>query len=440
MIQMPSTLQLVRSVVTMMVLASAVLSLQAAEPATVDEATKVIDFSKFRLFGSEPQAEYQVVAGQGYIARGKIVDVARDIQRELAKQNWKELEGTAVTPEYASAAYARDGFVVSLSCMPGGEDGHVRIRLANLGNVDFKSLPLPRGSKEVHSSALMGMFQCDAKVDVVAKELRSSLTKQGWRPFGEVIGSFYMRKNAVKLMVSVDVAPGLDGKAVIQLSSEQLSCVIPLPENFENAQYDDSQMTMSFDSSQSQAELFSLYKPVLGKDGWKATTENAVRIDFRDHLIFRNPKRELIELAIHDFDGKTRCKVVFQTASNVEELDQLAKAAMDKAKKKREAEAQTPVPEARVKLAKGLKVVEQNERSVESSAPAGQSRKIVEAWLKEWEIEGWKVETVVTEDVVGKFELKRDNFELHLDYVDPGLVPAMISLSVFGKGKLVLAK
>lgn len=414
-------------------------SLPAAEPATVEDASKTIDFTKFPLFGANPEPDYRVVARQGYATEGTIVNVVSEIQRELTKRKWKEIEGTTLTPEYGTATYTMNGFAVTISAAPVG-DGRIRIRVDNLGNVELKSLPLPRGVKEVYVSPLMAMYQSDEKVDDVATELRSSLTKQGWTPFGEVIGSFYVRKNAVKLLVRVDAAPGLEGKTVIQLSSEQLSCVIPLPDNHENTQYDDSHTTMHFDSSQSQSALIDFYKETLGKDGWKPTTENAVLIDFRHHLIFRNAKKELIEIEFQDVEGKTRTKIVFQTAEKVDELDRMAKIALEEAKKKREMAAKTPVPEARVKLAKGLKVVDKSDKSVETSVAAGQSRRIVKAWLKEWVKDGWKVETVVEEDALGEFHLRRDSLELHLDYVDPGVIPATVSLSVFGNGKLVISE
>lgn len=412
----------------------------AAEPATVEEAAKAIDFTKFPLFGGDPAVDYQVVAGQAYSTTGTITKVATQVQDELKKRGWKELEGSAITDAYASASFAKGGFALALSASPAGDEGKTRVHLNNLGNVDFKSLPLPKGAKEVYVSPLMGMYQTDAKPDAVASELKKALTKQGWRDFGEVIGSFYLRKNAVKLMVSVNEAPGLGGKTAIQFSTEQLSVVLPLPEKFEGVQYDDGLTRLMFDSSQSQDELFAFYKSTLGKAEWKPTTEKPVRIDFSDLLIFRNPKKELIEVSMYDVEGKMRTKIVFQTAAKVEELDRLAKVAVDEAKKKREMEANAPVPVAKLKLPKGLKVSEKKDQSLEATAAAGQAKKIIQGWLKELEKDGWKVETVVAEDAVGKYELTKEKIELHLDYVDPGFIPAEVSISVFGKGKLVVAE
>jgi hypothetical protein len=412
----------------------------AAEPATVEEAAKAIDFTKFPLFGTDPELDYKVVAGQAYSTTGTIAKVAGEVQAELKKRGWKELDGGVITDAYASASFAKGGFALSLSGSPAGDAGKARIHLTNLGNVDFKSLPLPKGAKEVYVSPLMGLYQTDAKPDAVANELKKSLLKQGWSDFGEVIGSFYLRKNAVKLLVSVNEAPGLDGKTAIQLSTEQLSTILLLPEKSEGVQYDDGLTRLMFDSPQSQDELFAFYKKSLGASGWKPTTEKPVHIELSDLVIFRNAKKELIEVSMYEVEGKMRAKVVFQTAERVAELDRLAKAAVDEAKKKREMEANAPIPEAKLKLPKGLKVSEKKDASLEATAATGQGRKIVTAWLKELEKDGWKVKTVVAEDALGNYELTREKIELHLDYVDPGFIPAEVSISIFGKGKLVIGE
>ncbi len=85
-----------------------------------------------------------------------------------------------------------------------------------------------KGFKEVYVAANMAMYQSDEKVDKVLAEIQSLMLKDGWKPYGQVIGSVYFKKNAVKLMVSVNEAAGLGGKSAIQIMGEQMSLDLPV--------------------------------------------------------------------------------------------------------------------------------------------------------------------------------------------------------------------
>src|SRR5690242_18896972 len=102
-------------------------------PATVEQAARVLDLSTFPLMDGAKNAELRHVANLSYVASGdgkKALDFHR---RAFLERGWKELPGSYVTDQSASAMFARNGFVVALSVIPFEETG-LSVKLQNLGN------------------------------------------------------------------------------------------------------------------------------------------------------------------------------------------------------------------------------------------------------------------------------------------------------------------
>jgi hypothetical protein len=121
-------------------------------------------------------------------------------------------------------------------------------------------------------------------------------------------------------------------------------------------------------------------------------------------------------------------------------LNAAAKVAANEAKKRQEMEqakkAATEGTELVVKLPKGTKIVESDEKSCEITAASGSGRRFAEAIIGSLAKDGWKSQTNVAIKEAGDFTLEKEGFRLDIDYTDPGFLPATLEITVFGAGKL----
>ena len=152
-------------------------------PATVEEAAKVIDLSTFPLMEGAKSSESRHVANLSYVAPGDPKKALEFHRKTFSAQGWKELPNSTVTDDSASAMFARDGFVVSLSVIPYEKTG-VSVRLQNLGNIKPGQLPAPPGAKAVYVGEPTAMYDTQAAVPATADAIRKLFVAQGWVPYG----------------------------------------------------------------------------------------------------------------------------------------------------------------------------------------------------------------------------------------------------------------
>ena len=134
-------------------------------PATVEQAAKVLDLSTFPLMDGAKSAESRHVANASYVAPGDAKKALEFHRKAFVAQGWKELPNSTTTDESASAMFARNGFVVSLSVIP-FEKTDVSVRLQNLGNVKPGQLPVPPGAKPVYVGDPTAMYETATAVPV----------------------------------------------------------------------------------------------------------------------------------------------------------------------------------------------------------------------------------------------------------------------------------
>jgi hypothetical protein len=413
-----------------------------AKPATAVEAAKVLDLSQFELVDPVDTPNSQIIAKQSYEAKGKLTDVAKRLMVNFKKSGCKELDGTSVTDAYASAMFQKQGFTFSLMLSEGSKPGTTSVNISNLGNVDLKSIPVPKGATQLYAFPATIAYMSPSSVEEVNKECRKLLLAKGWEPFGETTASFFVKQNAVLLQVSVSEAPAQGNKTSIQFTTEQLSADLPAPPYNGFLQYSDSTGGMLFDSDKSQEELVKYFKETLGKSKWTATTDNPVKIDFRDHLIFRNPAREFIELQFYEVEGKTRVDLSYQTAKQFAEAEKKVDKIVADKKKKAEAEMERKKnpPKIEITLPKNAEITEQDDKSLELSTESGAAKKSVTEWLALQEKDGWKLEKTVDTKEIGEYKLTKDDKEIDVSFVDPGFIPGSITIRVSGDFKIDVKK
>ena len=212
--------------------------------------------------------------------------------------------------------FARDGFVVSLSVIPFEATG-VTVRLQNLGNVKPGKLPVPPDAKSVYIGEPTAMYSTDAAVPATAAAIRNLFLAQRWAPYGKAGDSDFFKQNAILATSTVSSAPSQGGKTMIQYSNQLISSDIPAPPNVEDLRYVDEPPELTF-ATTNQDAIVDFIERHLAAAGWKSTMDKMVKIDEQPTMIFRNPAKEMLTLAISGvLGGKLLVSVRFQSAAEI---------------------------------------------------------------------------------------------------------------------------
>lgn len=430
---------------------SPALIAQDQVPATAKQAAEVLDLTRMKLVEPNEESKEASVLTRGittlnYQAKGSVEKIAQAIQKALTADGWKALDGASINESYASTALQKKGFTVNLSVMPGGKPNEAQVYLVHLGNVDFNKLPLPTGAKILYSMPSMVMFETEKPPKETNEAVRSALLKKGWEPFGDTTASFYLRKNAVRLQIITSPSPTDPKKSMVQISSELMAADFPSLTEVENLQYSPVPTQLSFDLPLSKSEAVQVLGAKLTAMGWKPTTEEPVKMDFRDNWIFRNDSKELTELEISEVEGKTRIRWVYQTASQADAVNQMVEAqvaeklAEKKAKQDAEMKRKANASAIVIEPLAGLKVDKESEKEIVFSSKSGAARKPLLEWIKKRQADGWELETLVDAKEAGEWKLTKDDVELQISLLDPGFIPGAVTIAVTSEGKLELKK
>lgn len=400
--------------------------INAAEtlPATVAEAVKVIDLRTLPLMvGAEPP-QHRNVAGLSYTAPGTVKSVFEFHRKQLLGNKWKELPGGYVSDQAANATLARDGFSLSISVFPAGKVGAVSVTIINHGNVKLSNLPVPPGVKPFFGGPVSASYITETSKEQTADACRKLLLAKGWQPYGMAGDVLFFKQNAVRLAARISTAPAQGGKTVVDYSTELMSADLPAPADTIGLQYADVNTQLFFDVTTGKQEIIDFYRPTLAKAGWEATTENPIKIDFKNVLIFRNPIKDMLTLEMSDVDGKTRVLLKYQSAAEVAEIEQRIKANFERQK----AEENKPLPKLVVALPTGATNLQQAKNRIEFQLPAGKARAAVEAWQKQLAKDGWKEKVSVIEDMAGSISFTKGSQDISVTYSDTGFLPAEVTV------------
>jgi hypothetical protein len=428
-------------ILPMFFLASSLTRGQDTEAATALQAAQTIDLSEFPLAQPANDKKSASAVSLSYEATGTVEAIAQAIQKQLESLGWKGLDGATVTETYANAPFQKNGFHLNLSVMPNGQDG-VRVMLVNQGNVDLKSLPLPSGTKQVIAMPAMLMLERNAPAPATNEECKKLLTQAGWEPFGETSATFFVRKNAVRLQVMVSPAPNDPAKSMVQFSSEQMAADFPSLTDVQGLQYSDNPTQLSFESSKDREHWVEYLRNALAEQGWEPTTDNPVKISFKERWIFRNSREESMELEFTQRENQTRVRMIFQNAALNQALEKKADAAVAKAKAEREAEMKRKAnpPRITIEAPPGAKIAEKEDKTLEFSTATGAAKKGLTTWLEKQKKDGWTLKTLVDEKEAGEYELTKNDITLRAGFLDPGFIPGSITISVSGEAKLELSR
>ena len=413
-------------------------------PATVEQAAKVLDLATFPLMDGAKSAESRHVANLSYVAPGDPKKALEFHRKTFVAQGWKELPNSTISDESASAMFARDGFVVSLSVIPFEANG-VSVRLLNLGNVKPGKLPVPPGAKPVYVGEPTAMYSTDAAVPATADACRKLFVAQGWTLYGKAGDSDFFKQNAILATATVSSAPAQGGKSMIQYSNQLISADIPAPPNVEDLRYVDEPPELTF-ATTNQGAIVDFYRKTLAAAGWKSTMDKMVDVDEKPTMIFRNPAKEMITLAVpYDYgSGKLGVSVRFQSATELAERDRKMKEMAPKLRAEAEAKAakeakeaaelaeKNKPPKVAVTLPADAKNVKQTSDSIKFTLGKGKAKAAIESLRGQFRDAGWKEEHASMAAMAGTLSFSKEGGgSVTVTYSDTGFMPTEISLSAF---------
>ena len=168
---------------------------QPASPASLEEATRVIDLRKFPLpdGGKDLYMSAAVPKGDGgkdlnksaralsyRLRRSDGAQVAQFCRTKLAEAGWK-LSDAPVSKDFFEFTGFKQGFFLSGSVYENRAAGELGVTITNHGNVDSRTLPRFAGSELKDNNVGRTIYLTDAKPDAVLEFTRAELKKGGWR-------------------------------------------------------------------------------------------------------------------------------------------------------------------------------------------------------------------------------------------------------------------
>lgn len=420
----------------------------ADQPATVDEAAKVLDLRHFDLLNGAETSANRTVANLTYETKSTVDKAHRFHAEAMTKAGWKVLPDGYASEQMASSTYAKDGYKVSLSVMPTGDAGVVMVTLNNHGNVDTSKLPAPDDSKPFYSTPVSTAYLTSTSVDATARLLRDKFTKAGWEPYGDAGDVANYKQNAIQLHVRVTTAPAQNNQTLVDYSTELMSADLPAPPDAPRVQYADVTRQLSFDAKGSVDEVAAYYRKRLGEAGWKATTDNLIEVDFEKMLLFRNAAKDMLTLKLRAVDALTRGQLEFLTAEDVDkmqrELDKKHAESEPTAEQPPMAEEKPAAPDAKaiiveVPLADTTKVKQTSEESLEFAIASGAGQSAAESLRKHFLAAGWNELNATLEKVAGNVMLTKDGTTLSIVYSDIGIGDSEVTVMAIG-GKVAVKK
>ncbi|OAI56877.1 hypothetical protein AYO49_03385 [Verrucomicrobiaceae bacterium SCGC AG-212-N21] len=168
---------------------------QPASPASLDEATRVIDLRKYPLpdDGKDLYKSAEVPKGD----RGKDLlrsaraltynlrrldgaQVAQFVRTKLSEEGWK-LRDAPPSTDFFEFTGIKQGFFLSGSVYENRAEGLLAISITNHGNIDSRLLPRFAGAELKDNDVSRTIYLTDAKPDAVLEFTRAELKKRGWR-------------------------------------------------------------------------------------------------------------------------------------------------------------------------------------------------------------------------------------------------------------------
>ena len=174
--------------------------------------------------------------------------------------------------------------------------------------------------------------------------------------------------------------------------------------------------------------------------------DKMIDVDGKPTMIFRNPAKEMITLAVpYDYgSGKLGVSVRFQSATELAERDRKMKEMAPRLRAEAEAKAakeakeaaelaeKNKPPKVAVTLPAGAKDVKQTNDSIKFTLGKGKAKAAIESLRGQFRDAGWKEEHASMAAMAGTLSFSKEGGgSVTVTYSDTGFMPTEISLSAF---------
>jgi len=221
-----------------------------------------------------------------------------------------------------------------------------------------------------------------------------------------------------------------------------MSADLPAPPDAADLRYMEQTRELSFETTANREAVVDFYKRTLAKVKWAPTLEHTVQIADKDEMIFRNPGKDMLTLAMPPArEGKLSVSLQYQSAAEITELDRRLKEhepeIRAKAKAQQEEEDRRweeehhpkPLPKVAVTLPAEISGLEQTKDEIKFNVGKGRAKAVVETWRRQFRDGGWKENIATVDAMTGVVSLPKENQSLTINYTDTGVMPAEVSLS-----------
>ncbi len=298
--------------------------------------------------------------------------------------------------------------------------------------LDFSTLPLPAGTKKVFLDANTAIYSIGTPPGATAEACEKLLLNQGWVPYGFSGDTRYYKRGNTRLLANVQAAFGKDKGSMISFTSEPLSADIPLPPGTEDVQYNNSAKRLGFLTTLAPEGVADFYRKALAPAGWSTTMETPDKSDFIHVFILRSPKDEMIRIEMTPTSGKLRTVATYQTAEEVATERQRVATGMASLREKLANEASAPKPAVTLTLPPDTISKALTTKELKMNLPANKAKATVQSLCKNLVASGWKELPASLETVGGSVQLTQENRTLHIVYIDPGFMPAEVTVTPVG--------
>jgi hypothetical protein len=227
---------------------------------------------------------------------------------------------------------------------------------------------------------------------------------------------------------------------MIQYSTELISADIPAPPGVEDLRYVDEPPELTFQTAGNQDAIVDFYRKTLATTGWQSTLDHMVDVDDKPTMIFRNPAKDMLILAVSGvLRGKLLFSVRFQSAAEIAERDRKIKeqapalraaAEAKAAKEAAELAERNKVPKVAVALPADAKDVKQTKDQIKFTVAKGKAKAAVESLRAQFRDAGWKENVASLERMAGTLLFSKENGQsVNITYSDTGFMPTEVSLS-----------
>lgn len=303
---------------------------------------------------------------------------------------------------------------------------------AEAAGIDLSKIPVPPGAKRIHADAHSAIYSMDKPAEATTDACVKLLLGQGWEPYGSAGNTRYYKRGTTRLLATIQLEGGKTDRSMITYSTEAMSADIPLLPGAEEVQYTDSSKRLGFFSALTPEGVVEYYRKALSPSGWFTKMEKPEKSDFRYEFIFRSPKDEMILIEMTPTEGKLRTTVTYSTAEEVAAEKQRVAAGMAALKEKLAKEASAPKPKVKISLPAGTTSNALTKQDLKLNLPAGKAKSAVESLRKELLASGWKETNATLDAAAGAVNLSRENFTLAITYMDPGFMPAEVTVMPVG--------